>query len=322
MQGLCLNEKITLGELYRKVNEGLSGLSNKYLIGEGDISLFGDKIDAIWERICSRRNPNGTYGFQWKFPTLNNYCPIEKGELIVVSGQEKKGKSTVMLNQLAYSIQNNIPCLYVDTELQEEGFFIRLLSCFTKIPAHKIKSGNYSPSEEQMIEETKMYLKKIPFAYKYLPEADMDVTYSLCKTLQYKINLQLVFFDYIKDVESKDNSSQYNRLGYMTNFLKNEIAGTLDLAVIAGAQLNRHEEIADSIKIARYASTILKVSFKDEKRIAQDGEDCGNYMLWVDINRNGDWHNFDDGEYIDLLFKGDIFTVEETAKQHEQPLPF
>lgn len=318
----CLNKDVNLGDLYRKVNKELDDLSNTYLTRINDVSLFGDIVDSIWEKICSRRNKDGTYGYKWKFEILNQYCPIEKGELIVISGQEKKGKSTVMLNQLVQVIKDNIPCLYVDTELQEAAFLVRLLSCMTQIPAWKIKSGNYLPSEEEMLKIAMEEIKQKPFMYRYLPDADMDTTYTLCRTLQNKINLQILFFDYIKDVESKDNSRQYNRLGYMTNYLKNEIAGALDIAVIAGAQLNRQEEIADSIKIARYASTIIKVAFKDDKRIVKDGEQCGNYMMWVDINRNGNWHNVDDDEYIDMIFKGETFTVDEAPVQHTQPSPF
>lgn len=322
IQGLCLNEQHDLGSLYRETNNVLVNLSDKYLIGAENAKKYGDIIDDVWQQICKRRNKNGTYGFQWKFPTLNEYCPMEKGELIVLAGKRKKGKSMVMLNQCIHSITNGIACLYIDTELTDLRFTERLLANMTGIPIKRIKNGNYTDSEAQMLAKTREYIKTLPFVHYYMPGASMDETYAICKTLQYQMGLQQLFFDYIKDSTSKDLSSQYSSLGNMTNYLKNEIAGKLNLSVVAGAQLNRKDEIGDSYKIEQYASTVLNVDFKDINRRVDDGEECGNYMLWVKLNRNGDQHVFDEGEYIDLQFNTDRAIIEETAKQHTVIMPF
>jgi len=53
------------------------------------------------------------------------------------------------------------------------------------------------------------------------------------------------------------------------------------LAVLAGAQLNRGNEIADSYKIEQYASTVLNIIPKTEEELIRDGENCGNYKLFV-----------------------------------------
>jgi hypothetical protein len=140
-----------------------------------------------------------------------------------------------------------------------------------------------------------------------------DKIYSICKILQYKMDLQFVIYDYLKSAE-KDSSSQYNDLGNKTNFLKNNIAGELGLAVLAGAQLNRHNEISDSYKIEQYLSSELMLEPKTTDQIAQDGEECGNYTLFVKLNRNGE--QMTEGEYIDLVFTYNTVSLDQAATQH------
>ena len=133
------------------------------------------------------------------------------------------------------------------------------------------------------------------------------------------MNLQFVIYDYFKSAES-DSSAQYNDLGTKCDFMKNKIAGDLDLAVLAGAQLNRNDEVADSDKLERYASVSAKWRKKTSEEIINDGKDCGNYAFNVKLNRLGEGM-FDD-EYIDFNFDGAVMRIDE-AKQHtETEVPY
>lgn len=71
-----------------------------------------------------------------------------------------------------------------------------------------------------------------------------------------------------------DSSNQYNDLGAECDFLKNRIAGELDVAVLAGAQLNREDRVADSDKLERYASVSAKWRKKTADEMANDGKEC------------------------------------------------
>ena len=105
--------------------------------------------------------------------------------------------------------------------------------------------------------------------------------------------------------------------------MKNDIAGGLNLAVLAGAQLNRGNEIADSYKIEQYASTVLNLTPKTQEELIRDGEDCGNYKLFVKLNRNGEQMADIETEYIDLVFNGNLATIEQAKQQHiteEKPI--
>lgn len=145
--------------------------------------------------------------------------------------------------------------------------------------------------------------------------------YSLCKMLKHKIGLTFIVYDYLKSNETSTGDN-YNVLGAKCDFLKNNIAGELDLAVLAACQLNRNGEVADSIKINRYLSVGIKWEYKTQEMIAKDGLKCGNAFAKIYVNRLGrQMQEDDEEEYIDFIFDGDKMTIIE-AEQHERNSDF
>lgn len=319
-QNICLDEKKDdLDKINNKLNEDLSKLEEQYIVMES-IPLLGDKIDDIWEDIEKKQTKEEEYGLPSKFKKLNDYCPFEEGELIIVAAPRKTGKSMYMLNEARHKIDNDVPTAYLDTEMSTKAFTLRLLANLTGIPISKIKRGNYSSTDAELIKQSLDYIKSKPFVHIYKPSWTESQIYSICKILQYKMSLKFVIYDYLKG-SSNTSSEQYNELGNKTNFLKNNIAGGLNLSVCAGAQLNRKSEMGDSYKIEQYASTILNLRPKTNDEVVQDGAECGNYALIVKLNRNGEQMDSDSNEYIDLSFKGNTATFVQ-AKQHEIRTPF
>lgn len=311
MQEKCIDESFNILDIYKYINNNTDQLISEYVINE-NIQTMGDKIDDIWKEICDRRTSNGLYGIPSKFKTLNNYLTYEPGELIVISGKMKKGKSVFMMEEALHKVKNGVMVAYFDTEMTDRLFTERMLSSISGVRIKKIKSGNYSKSEEILINEARAWIKSTNFIHIYDPVWTYDKIYSTVKYLINNFNLQFLVYDYIKD----NSENQYNELGKMTDFLHNEIAGENDIAVVAGAQLNRGGEIADSIKIDRYTSA--RISW-DEKTIdeieADGGSDFGNYRARVELNRIGDFHKED--EYINFYFDGSIMKIVE-AKQNTE----
>ncbi len=143
----------------------------------------------------------------------------------------------------------------------------------------------------------------------------MEKFFSVCRSLQNSMNLSFIVYDYLKSNKTSTGEN-YNALGDMTNYLKNEIAGRLNLPVLAACQLNRSGETADSEKINMYVSVGIKWGYKTQEMIAKDGIECGNAYAKVFFNRIGQSMAEDDeDEYIDFVFDGARATIEE-AKQH------
>ena len=312
IQSQCFNSQEGLSNLNTLVNDRITKLTEQY-ITSNEIELFGSRVDDLWDEICSRRTDDGIYGIPSKFPILSEYFTYEPGELVLLSARMKRGKSAFFLNEAMHKIKNGVPTLYLDTEMQDRLFYERMLANITGIEVRKIKTGKYSYEEGQQLAKAQEWIKKQPFVHMYIPSASDDEIYAIHKILKYKMGLEFSIFDYIKS-NVASSSEQYNILGAKTDFLKNKIAGELDLAVLAGAQLNRQNMVGDSDKIQRYISTSLMWREKTSDEIAQDTLDGGNFCLTVDLNRNGDCMSED--EYINFVFDGSRMRINQAKKQH------
>lgn len=318
IQSSCFNSDADLSKLNKIVNDKISKLTEQY-ITTGEISMFGDKVEDLWREVVSRRTEDGVYGIPSKFSSLNNYFTYEPGELVLLSARMKRGKSAFFLNEAMHKLMSGVPTLYVDTEMQDRLFYERILANLTGIEIKRIKTGRYDENDGKKISAANEWMKKQPFVHIYMPEVSDEEVYATCKILKYKMNLQFVVYDYIKSNESS-SSEQYNILGAKTDFLKNRIAGELNLAVLAGAQLNRQDEISDSDKIARYISTNIKWREKTIEEVRHDGLKCGNYCARVELNRNGE--QMAEDEYIDMMFDGARMRIEEAEKHVKEETPF
>lgn len=310
LQGFCLDEKLDLNQLNSLIYDDLSKLSEEYIMSN-EITTIGEIVDDLWNQILSRRG-NDIYGIPSKFPILNDFFTYEPGELILFKARMKKGKSALLMNEALHKLKNGVPTVYFDTEMSDRLFFERMLANLTKIPIKKIKTGKYSATEEEKILDCIRWFKNQPFVHKYVPTPNFDEVYSMCKILQYKIDLQFVVWDYLKS-NTRNGNEQYNELGANTDFLKNNIAGKLKLPVLTAIQLNRQNEVADSDKVERYVSVSAKWREKNENEILRDGKNCGNYAVEISLNRLGEQHSSE--EYIDFYFDGNTMTIEQ-AEQH------
>lgn len=312
MQNDC-SKDISLSKLSSDTYSKLSKLTEEFVVDES-IEEFGEKVDGLWKEVLGRRTTDGYFGIPSKFESLNEYITYEPTELILLKARMKKGKSAWMMNEAIHKIRMDIPTVYFDTEMSDRLFFERMLSNVSGVALKQIKSGVYGDEESQKISKAMEWIKTRKFVHIYDPQFTNEKIYAACNILQHKIGLQFVIFDYMKS-NTIDSSSQYNELGSKCDFLKNNIAGDLDLSVLAACQLNRNNEVADSDKIERYCSASLLWRDKSADEIAVDGSECGNYRLSVTLNRLGEQMN--DNEYIDFVFDGNHMRINESKCQHK-----
>ena len=316
----CFKSQLSLDQLSNFVYSKLDGLTQKY-ISNAEVQTLGESIDDVWNEICSRRTENGMYGIPSKYPLLNEYFTYETGELAMLQARYKQGKSVFLLNEVVHKLRNNVPSLVIDTEMQTRLYVERLISHITGIEIKRIKSGNYSKEEDTRIKTCIAWIKDQPFVHIYDPQMTYEKMYSICKMLKYKMGLTFFCYDYLKSNES-DTGKNYNILGEKCDFLKNRIAGELDLAVLSACQLGRQGDVADSDKINRHISVGIKWGIKNERMRIQDNAEanCGNAYAKVYVNRNGEQVLEDDEQaYIDFEFIGSTMTINQAKNQHYIP---
>lgn len=316
-QALCYDKSVenVEQEIYNRIDDVMAEFSTK-----DDVVEFGEVIDELWEDIKKRQS--GEFpGIPFKFPTLNEYVTIEPGELVVLGAPAKGAKSMFMLNEAADLLLNGKSVVYIDSELSDRLFFCRLLSHFSKIEFSRIKSGRYSPEEEEVIEGWIKWLKDQKFVHLYIPTFDVKTIYTAVKKIAHRFGkLDVLIVDYLKSTGDTDAFGTYAELGKLTDTIKNDLAGAMDIAALAAAQLKASGEgLADSAKITRNASTVLFLTDKSPDEIQMDGVQCGNKKLVVSRNRNGMQHV--QGEWIDIQFDGNTCWLEE-ARQHIPQTPY
>ena len=307
-----------LEKLSEKVYSDLAKITEKF-ITNNSIEMFGEKTDELWEEIENRRNEEGFFGIPSKFPLINKYFTYEPTELVLLKARMKMGKSAFMMNEALHKVKMGIPTIYFDTEMSDRLFYERMLANLSGVDLKRIKNGKYSEQEAAEIAKQRAWIKQQPFVHIYNPQFNNEEIYTICNILKHKMGLQFVIFDYLKS-NTIDSSAQYNELGGKCDFLKNNVAGNLELAVLAGCQLNRHGEVADSDKLERYSSVSILWRNKSSDEILSDGNDCGNFRLNINLNRLGE--QMTENEYIDFVFDGNHMQINQALSQHAINEPF
>lgn len=305
-------------DVRKKIYNIVDSVMTSYSYGD-EVELFTEKLDGLWKEIESRQGA-GYSGIPFKFPTLNEYVTIEKGELVVFGAQQKVGKSIMLLNCAVDLLKKGYSVLYIDSELSDRLFAARLLAHLSGIPYRNLTSGQYTEDEKQKIVHARDWIKERSLNHVYMPFFSADNIYMVVKQMNHIKPIDVLIVDYFKSTGDEIGAFEtYANMGKCVDVIKNEICGALNIAGIGAAQATQYNRLADSAKIARNASTIIMLVDKEPDEIEADGEECGNKKMIVTVNRNGAQHA--NGEYIDLEFDGNHISYEE-AKQHIPQTPY
>ena len=317
-QRLCFSNDNNVESLDNKVHRILNPLTEEYLI-TSELQPIGELGSDLLQQIIAKQTAEG-FGLLSKFKIYEPYFHYEPGELIVLASRMKAGKSTMLLNEAFHKALQGVPTVVFDTELTDIMWYTRAIAHLSGVKVRRIKEGKWSEDEKKRIMAANDQLKTLPIVHVYMPIVDISRVYAICKMLKYKMGLQFVCFDYIKGNDT-DAFALSNRLGQITDVLKNEIAGDLGLCVLAACQLNKQNEISSSDKIAMYASTIIMWRYKSPSEILDDGGlDYGNIYTRIYLNRNGGCQDVD--EHMNLNFVGDTQTITDCKQKEKTDTPF
>lgn len=316
-QRLCLDDRED--NIQQKIYEAIDETISSYSSTE-DIPQYSKVIDGLWSEIKTRQG-TGYAGIPFKFPALNDYVTIERGELVIFGAQQKVGKSIMLLNCAVDLLRQGYSVLYIDSELSSRLFTARLLSHLSGLEYRNLTSGNYTAEDEEKIHASVEWMKTKPFTHIYMPFFDQQSIYTAVKKVNHVQPIDVIIIDYFKSTGNELDAYQtYASMGRCVDCIKNEIAGAMNIAAIGAAQATINNKLADSAKIARNASTIVMLVDKTPEEIEADGVECGNKKAIVTVNRNGMQHA--PGEYISLMFDGNHILYEQAPKQHVPQVPF
>ena len=280
--------------------------------------------DGLRDRLKEfETNPSQVRGISCGFDRLdriiNGFAP---GTLSVLGARPKTGKSAIMLAWATHmAMVEQVPVLYVDTEMTRDEVQTRQISLISGIPERIIKNGLYIDDKRQT--EAVYYaleiMERLPYIHKYMPGYRIEDVRSLVRKYKVKENIGVFFFDYIKMVDLTGNFNESQLLGVIASSLK-DLAGSLQIPVITAVQLKRDSQdkskvgsdaVGDSDKILRYCNLLMALTTKNKKEIDEAGTACGTHRLQILDNRGGSdlYHG------IDLLFNKPVLKISEAKSQ-------
>ena len=190
----------------------VDSVMTSYSYGD-EIEQYTEVIDKYWSEIEARQ-ATGYAGIPFKFPALNDYVTIEKGELIIFAAQQKVGKSIMLLNCAVDLLNKGYSVLYIDSELSSRLFTARLISHLTGIEYRNLTSGHYGDEEKRKINEAIRWIKSKPMNHIYMPFFSADNIYMAVKQTMHKYPLDVLIVDYFKSTgEEKDAFQTYAAMG-------------------------------------------------------------------------------------------------------------
>lgn len=282
--------------------------------------MLGDIIDDIWDEVENAKE--GVDFVDFHIDALNDFCQLERKETVVVAADAKVGKSMFCMNESVNLANKDKVVLYIDTEISDKQFSLRLLSYLSQIDFNKLKKNDLTDKERVKVAKWRQWIKRHNIAHEYVPYIDKTELITLVSSYRIKYDIDAVIFDYVKGSGSEDDAyTKSQKLGDIVDTLKNSIAGEMDLITMCAAQATENDNIADSKKIIRNCSTLLIVGHKDGKQLAQDGgKTYGTSFIKIKANRNG--KQLMDGEYISIDFDGDKCTFKDCKQQPVKQYPY
>ena len=208
-EALCLNTSES--NLEQKIYASLDDIMMEYSAAN-DVPPYAEIVDDCWEKIKERQG-NGYAGIPFKFPALNEYATLERGELFIFAAEAKQGKSMMLLNCAVDMLRQDLAILYLDSELNSRLFTARILSHLTGIEFKRLTSGTYTAEEEQRIMEAKAWLKTRKFTHIYIPMFDQQSIYTAVKKVKHTQGLDVLIVDYFKGKGEGDAFDSYQELG-------------------------------------------------------------------------------------------------------------
>lgn len=191
---LCIQEdgEDVKERIYRIIDDTIASYSTSE-----DIPAYADVIDELWDEIKQRQD-SGYSGIPFKFPALNDYVTIERGELVIFGAQQKVGKSMMLLNIAVDLLRQGYSVLYIDSELSSRLFTARLLTHLTGLQYRDLTSGHYTPDEEERILAAKEWIKTRKLTHLYMPFFDEQSIYTATKQVDHRQGIDVIIIDYFK----------------------------------------------------------------------------------------------------------------------------
>lgn len=236
-------------------------------------------IDKVLDRLEVIQAENKKYGVGLKtgFDLLDaNYMHYKPGHLWVIGAWTSVGKSALMIEAICRLIKENerAKIAVFSTEMTEDTNAARILANRTGISSHVITSGKMLDNHSDIVSKDIEKLRKTNINI-YDQIRTIDGIATQCRKLNLKSGLDVVFIDFIQNVEKRGYKNKYDMMSQIAIDVQN-LAHELRCTIVCLSQLPNHAGREDTgilefknageIAAACDVGVLMKRS-KDDKRV-------------------------------------------------------
>lgn len=260
-----LEDVSNASQMIEKVEKDIYDFTSGLFVGSDVITIGDDYEDFINETAERAMNGEIETGISTGLDFYDKAIGggLRRGTVNVIAARPKRHKSFLALSIANSVSKNNIPVLYLDTELSKELQMARLTSIETKVPLHYVETGKFIGHQEysSRVKELIGKIKGQPFDYVQIAGWSLEKQVSIIrrwfakrvgKDASGRWNNALVILDYLKLMNAKDKGAdkEYEALGYRISAL-HDLMRDYENPMLALAQQNRSGvDVEDSTTIS------------------------------------------------------------------------
>lgn len=165
---------------------------------------------------------------------------LRPSEFTILGARPSHGKTALGVQTAYQAAKQGHHVAFISLEMGDHATVLRFLSCCSKIPLVKLYGRDQLTREEREgLEAAKRLLSGLPITIASEPRT-AEAVRSFARRLSARGGLGLVVLDYVQLLEGS-GETRAAEIGSVTRGLK-KMAGELEVAVLAAAQLNRNAE--------------------------------------------------------------------------------
>lgn len=270
------------------INRGISKIRSFGVMegSEGDFRFCGDEAIDIYEKAKT----TGVVGLKYGYPSLDIRTGGQSaGELWIIMGYMKAGKSTMLLNMANNVWHTGKNVVYFSAEVSKKVLDRRLTAMNMYVPINAIKQGTLTGEDEERMYKFYADNRKEKGSLYIVDRGAMTTDYIRAKVQELKaiMPIDLVVVDYLgicRTTNCKPNAKEYEYIGQIAWDLR-DIAKLEQVPLLTAHQSNKEHGISKSIDVGRHCDLLLQIKITDENQL-QAGSDLVDMEAILQLTRD------------------------------------
>ena len=257
-------------------------------------------LSALEKINEAARSKNPITGLPTGFKDLDELLTgLHPSELILIAARPSMGKTALVLNILQNVVLDQDQCAAMfSLEMSNEMIMNRLLSQTSHVDAQRIRSGDLSDSDWDMLLESAEKIGRSKLIIDDTPGISVPEMRSKCRKIKLEHDLKLIVIDYLQLMSASGRRSE-NRQQEITEISRGlkALAREMNVPVIALSQLSRApdsrsdhrpmlSDLRESGSIEQDADVVMFI-YRDEYYNKEESKSKGITELIVAKQRNG-----------------------------------